>query len=589
MRSGRKWIPMLLGCCMVAAVALFIILNKDRKYETQELPETAESLDSWSAEASVLNGQPLMEGKSIYSGRNPGEMNYIYITVFPTKDESGDTLTFSDFDRHTARDKDFNPVLDANVVFGDASEGGLGAGAGSSLGSLNGQNVDTVNATIRVRGNSSRGASFKSYKIKFKEDAGLFDEQSTLNLNKHVGDISKITNKFCMDIMAPMEDMASFRTDFMIAYIRDASLPKEEQEFKYYGLYTQIEQPNKSYLRVRGLDANGSMYKANNFEFRITDELRNTDDPLYDEEAFENVLKIREGKDHTKVLQMLTDVNDMNKDFEEVFSTYFNEENYLTWMACNVLLGNEDTIAHNFIIYSPKDSLTWYLLPWDYDGTFKFGAYESSFLAPPELKGIQRMTGVLLHRRYFRQPGSVEKLTAKIEELLETHFTKERVDGLVQSYLPVMEQVLMLEPDLSLCDIPPNEYTAYVGDFYNQVVRNYENYRESLKYPFPVFVSEPVKKSDGSMLFAWEPSYDYEGDLLSYGIKVAEDAGMTKVIFEEEGLTDNTFVYTPGLSTGTYYLAVTITDEEGNTQYSLDSYKEIGGELQFGVRQFSVE
>lgn len=589
MRTGRKWIPAALGCCMVAAVVLFALLSKDRRYETQELPETAESLDSWSMETSVLNGQPLKEDKSIYSGRDRGKINYVYITVFPTKDENGDILTFKAFDRHTARNKDYNPILDANVVFGSAPAAGSNGGADNSLGSLNGQNVDTVNSTIRVRGNSARGEAYKSYKIKFKEDAGLFDEQSTLNLNKHVGDVSKITNKFCMDIMAPMEDMASFRTDFMIVYIRDASLPKEEQEYKYYGLYTQIEQPNKSYLRVRGLDTNGSMYKANNFEFRITDALRNTDDPLYDEEAFEDVLKIREGKDHTKVLQMLEDVNDMNKDFEEVFSTYFNEENYLTWMASNILLGNEDTIAHNFIIYSPKDSLTWYLLPWDYDGTFKFGEYASSFLAPPELKGIQRMTGVLLHRRYFRQPGSVEKLTAKVDELLEKYFAKEQVDGLVQSYLPVMEQVLMVEPDLSLCDIPPNEYTAYVGDFHNQIMRNYESYLASLKYPLPVFVSEPVKKSDGGILFAWEPSYDFEGDLLSYGIKVAEDAAMTKVIFEEKGLTDNTYVYHKGLSQGTYYLAVSITDEKGNTQYSLDSYQEIGREMQFGVRQFAVE
>lgn len=578
MKNKSIGISILLGILVVVAVSVFIVLQSKKNYSVEALSDPVGTLDQWSLEDSMANGLPLVENKNIYEQEELGKATNVYITVFPTDGEDGTILTFKDFDKHMARDKTYNPILNANVVFGNAD------------GKLDKQvNVDLVNSTIRVRGNSSRGDSYKSYKIKFKEDVGLFEEQATLNVNKHVTDVSKITNKFCMDLMKPIPDMASFRTNFMIVYIRDASLPKDQQEYKYYGLYTHVEQPNKSYLRIRGLDSNGSMYKANNFEFRLVEELKNVDDPLYNEEAFETVLKISEGNDHTKLIRMLEDVNDMNLDFEEVFHTYFNEENYLTWLACNVLLGNEDTIAHNFIIYSPKDSMTWYFLPWDYDGTFKMGEYASSFQAPLQLKGIQRMSGVLLHRRYLKQPGKIDKLTEKIEELLADYFTEERVKQLHQAYLPVLEQALMREPDLSLCRIPPNEYTSYLNQFYDQILQNYEDYKKSLEYPMPVFVSEPVKKEDGSMLFAWEPSYDFQNDLISYNIKVTKDMNMKQVIFDKQGLTDNTYVYEDGLEAGTYYLSISIIDGNGNAQSSLDFYEKLGEGLKFGLRQFIVK
>ena len=79
------------------------------------------------------------------------------------------------------------------------------------------------------------------------------------------------------------------------------------------------------------------------------------DDPAYSEEEFETVLSIREGSNHEKLLAMLADVNDTTRDFGEIFETYFDEDNYLTWLAFNLLMGNEDIINHNYIIYSPEN------------------------------------------------------------------------------------------------------------------------------------------------------------------------------------------------------------------------------------------
>ena len=39
-------------------------------------------------------------------------------------------------------------------------------------------------------------------------------------------------------------------------------------EYEDYGLYTQVEQINKTYLKMHGLDKNGQLYKVNFFEFQ---------------------------------------------------------------------------------------------------------------------------------------------------------------------------------------------------------------------------------------------------------------------------------------------------------------------------------
>lgn len=579
MKDKRGIIKIILGICLGLSLILFVYLYQNTGYEVEEPIKTVEVLNDWSIEKSSINGAPLIENKNVYLGQEPGKIEKIYITVFPTEDSEGNMLSLSAFDLHTARNKNYNPLLNVNVQFGDENGG---------LPDIN--NLDQINGTIRVRGNSARGASYKSYKVKLKDGNDAFYGQSILNLNKHMYDVSKISNKFSMDIISSINNIASFRTNFMQVYIRDASLQEGESEFKYYGLYTHVEQPNKTYLRSRGLDENGNMYKATNFEFRKTPELKDVDDPTYSEEEFETILNIREGKNHTKLLEMLTNVNDLNLDFNEVFSKYFNEDNYLTWLACNILLGNEDIIAHNYIIYSPKNSLTWYLLPWDYDGSFKFGEYSSSFTAPMSLKGIQRLTGVLLHRRYLKQEGNLDKLIKKIDELMDSDFSKEKISFLINQYKSVLDTTMDIYPDVLISEIPPNEINDYIDQFGVQIQKNYENFLISNEFPSPIFVSEPEVTKQGKLNFNWEASYDYQGDLITYGITLAKDYDMEQIVFEENGLVDTTYTYEGELTPGIYYMRVTTTDEQDNTQISLDYYyDEDDSAYRFGTRQIIIE
>jgi len=561
----------------ILGIGIFSIFYFNSLDKVEVIPEDNISLDDWTVENSPLNGLPLIENKTIYKVDQPDDLDTIYITVFPTETEDG-IIDFSIFDLHTTLNKTFNPTLYANVVIGD-SNGNLSNLIDTSL----------INSIIRVRGNSSRGAAFKSYKIKFTTENDNYKGFTVLNLNKHVSDPSKIANKFSFDMMSQLDNMASLRTNFVKIYIRDASLPEGQSKYVYYGLYTNIEQPNKDFLTSHGLDANGSLYKATSFEFHEYDALKNVDDPSYDQAAFEEILEIREGNDHSKLIQMLKDVNDMNIDFEVSFKKYFNEDNYLTWLAMNILLGNEDTLAHNFIMYNPTNSLTWYLLPWDYDGTFKFGEADTDSKAPTSLQGVQRLTAVLLHRRYFLSSENVDKLTQKMDELLATTFSKTNVDKTIDGYLPVIESTLGKNPDVGLLRMEPNQLLNYVRGFYGEIKSNYDDYITALDYPTPVFTVTPTKNSDGTIYFAWESARDFNGDLIKYSIRLAKDPSMNQIIFAQDNLVVTEFTYNGDLQ-GTYYLEVRSIDSEGNSQFSLDTYKDpFTGNHYFGIRQLKFE
>lgn len=571
---------------ILGAILLFSCLYKKNTFdkEGEAAVKTVSTLEEWTIDESLSNGVPLKEDKGVYEDTPDTNLYDVYISVFPTENEEGEMLDFSSFAKHTSRDHTYNPILNCNIQILNEDE---------KMDPL--VSLDTKNATIRVRGNSSRGDLYKSYKVKLAEDTATFKGQSVLNINKHSEDVSKISTKLCTDLITKMEDVAGYRTYFMRVWIRDASLPQEEQQFQYYGLYTEIEQPNKTYLESHGLSSNANLYKARDFSFQMSEVLRDVNDPLYNEEEFETVLSIREGKDHAALLEMLQAVNDTTADFEEVFHTYFNEDNYLTWLAFNLLLGNNDIINHNFILYNKENSKTWYFIPWDFDGTLQYGEHESSLMKLPDsLRGGQKLNQNILHKRYFRLDGSMEKIQAKMEELLEDVITKERVSGTLDSYKRVLNKCMMLEPDISLLEMQPNELPAYIDGLYDDcILRNYEEFKTAIQYPAPMYVSIPVQKKDGTIHFAWESSFSYQGYPITYNLQVAKDYYMQEVVIQETDLLGTEYDSDTPLPKGTYYLKVTAVDSLGHEQLSLERFEtmitEVKGLNVNGVLEFKVE
>lgn len=573
----------------LAAVLVFAVLYWKSLVPIEE-PETVKgsALSNWDVSQSAMNGAPLREDKGIYEDNV--NIYDVYISVFPTKNEEGKMIDFSAFDLHSARDHSYNPILNCNVQI--LPEGGKPDPL---------LDLDSKNATIQVRGNSARGDLYKSYRVKLSDEAGTFFGQKSLNINKHCTDLSKISSKISGDLLADIPDITGYRTYFMRLWIRDTSVPEGEQKFEYYGLFTEMEQPNKTYLETHGLSSNAVMYKARNFSFAMQDAFRNVDDPLYSEVEFDQYLGIREGNDHHKLLEMLEAVNDTTRNFDEIFAEYFNEDNYLTWIAFNLLIGNEDILNHNYLLYSPENAKTWYFIPWDFDEGFNWYA-EWYHKNDPEkqlenvrsisLSGFQKLAMNTLCRRYFRMEGSVEKLDTKMQELLDNYMTRERVEELIDSYKPVLEKTMMLMPDLNLLMCKPDELIPYVDDIYDGILRNYEKFTLSSKYPLSGFVSDPVRLADGSIKFTWDPFYSLQGLPVTYSVCVYADFDMENLLYEAAGLPETEYVLKEGLPGGTYYVMVTGTDSEGYEQLSLEHVEghRVDGDFYYmdGLREFTL-
>ena len=572
----KNWGLFALLLTVLLSLFMFLLLYRDSLIPVEQ-PEAApesSSLEHWSVETSSANGAPLNDDKRIYEHDN--SIYDVYISVFPTKDETGRMLDFSDFQFHKARDHSYNPTLNCNIQI--LPENG-------KLDPLT--NLDKTNASIRVRGNSARGDKYKSYKVKLKDEKDAFYGQTSLNINKHSEDQTKITTKFCTDILQEIDDLPSYRTNFMRVWIRDTSLPEDQQSFQYYGLFTQMEQPNKKFLDARSLSPNCVMYKARNFYFQEAEALVDITDPDYNEFDFEEHLGIREGKDHQKLMELLEVVNDETIDITDIMGTYFNEDNYLSWLAFNILVGGEDILNHNYLLYSPNNSKTWYFLTWDFDSNMDES--KLSYL-PPSLRGGQKLNQVSFHRRYFKVPGNLQKLQARMEEMLDYQFTPEHIASLTAGYQDVLEKTMTLQPDLGLLHMAPDELLPYIETFPDIIQKNYDNFVKAIQYPAPMFVSMPSLNDDGTLHLAWDPSYSYQGRTITYKVQIANDCHMKDILFEKNRIINTSLDADINLDPGTYYLKVWAIDSEGHEQVSLEHYEQDGISFIYesGVLEFKL-
>ena len=157
-----------------------------------------------------------------------------------------------------------------------------------------------------------------------------------------------------------------------------------------------------------------------------------------------------------------------------------------------------------------------------------------------------------------------------MKELLETSITRERVAALIDSYKPVLEKTMLSMPDLMLLDMAPSEMTDYLDGLYDNIVSNYETFQEAVQYPAPMFVAQPVQLESGGIEFSWEPSFSYQGEPVTYHLALFEDYNMERLVLQQSGIEETSWIYEGALAPGTYYLLVTAKDSRGNEQLSLE-------------------
>lgn len=558
-RIGNKIEIFILAVLVVLALGVaFFWRPADTAAEDSPAPAVEEPATPEAAQD--INTVGMIENKSIYSEDDPQSLVYFYVTVQRGDAGSDTDHSFAEVNSAVRFVEDSHVANDiyarAIVQVGDAS--------GPQPGML-GYDATASNATIRVRGNSSSVRPQKSYKLDLDDEAGLWRGQSNIALNKHNFDATRLRNKLYFDLLRPVEGISSLRTQFVRLYIKDETAG--ETTFTDYGLFTQAEVPSKKYLANHGLDSEGYLYKAISFNFEMSDALKNFDDPDFDQAAFDQILSCKGRQDNQKLIDLVNLIADRSVDINEIVGDYIDRDNYLTWLAYNILMGNNDTTVQNFYLYSPLNSQKWFFIPWDGDNclhwqedeveslTGNYGSWEH---------GVANYWGVLLHQRFLKNEANRAELAAKVDELHET-INRDTVNALAQQYDTVVRPYALAMPDFYYLGNTPQERDAILAGLGDQVELAYQQFYDSLHELMPFFMYQPVR--DGQdVLFRWEDAYDFDNQPITYRLRVAATPDFASPVVDVSGLNSTEYpVPSDQLTAGTWYFEVTAVTQDGRT------------------------
>ena len=535
-----------------------------------------------------IDDLPLQDNLAVYQFDNPGSVVTMYLTVRKGNESDNSDFTWTEVNSFTkwivAHDNQIVTVGKTDAILQVGDENGPLPGE-FGYGAL------VPNATVQIRGASTSQEPQKSFKIEIKKGEGDWRGQRTIALNKHIFDPSRIRNKLNFDLLKQIPDIVSLRTQFVHLYVKDESTNPWKTSFEDYGLFTQVELPNTTYLKVHKLDPYGQLYKPIFFEFnRYPDQVRLVDDPQFNVDSFSTIIENKGNQDNSKLIQMLDDVNNYDIPISTSFEKYFNADNYFTWMAYNILVGSVDTNTQNFYLYSPHNSTKFYFFPWDYDDAFFRSDREQCCRYAPYIAydyGVANYWGVRLTNRLLRIPEYRSLLDSKVQRL-RSFLTPERIQNMLAAYKPIAEKYALQLPDSLLF---PTTKQGMEHDFEvipMEVEVNYNLYLESLKSPMPFFLDTP-KIENNLLKFSWGESYDFNGEDIVYRFMISTDPSFDKpaLVVNESLLNGTEFELSP-LKPGIYFWRVVATNTSGKSQLAFDTLPDAGGALISGIKGFEI-
>ena len=529
-----------------------------------------------------LGSVHLRDNPELYTVYDDSGVVTMYLTVSRGNDSENTNHSWAQINHYSVYDYEAMgvPRYQVNAILQVGDENG-------PLPGELGYGVEAPNATVQIRGQSSSENAQKNYKIKLKKNKGSWRGQRTIALNKHMSEGLRFRNKMAYDLIKEIDQMMGLRTQFVHLYVKDLT-DSENGVFEDYGLYTQVEQLNKTALKVHGLDSTGQLYKVNFFEFyRYEDSIKLTTDPTFDQAKFDYYLETKGSSDHTKLIEMLDKLNDESRPMEELLETYFDPENIAYWMAFQLLTGNTDTQSRNVYLYSPQNSSTWYLLDWDNDGMLF--QTENQLLGKSTGEswehGISNYWGNVLFRRCLQTESFREALDTAMRELHD-YLNADRIGEMTTHYCAITEPYIWQMPDVEYLPLTRTQYNTVAQALPEEIEENYQQYPEGYHNPMPFYIGLP-RIANGQLQLNWDTSYDFDAEDISYTVELARDYQFRQMVYREEHVV-LPLTQTAAPAAGQYFIRVRATNTSGYTQDAFDYYVIDSGKV-YGVKCFYIQ
>ena len=552
-----------------------------QKTEEQSTEVESENTGVEKEEKKEINEVHLRDKDTLYESDDDTSVVTMYLTVSRGNSSENTDHSWSEINSYSVYDYEEMGVERYQV----AGLLQVGDENGPEAGEV-GYGEKVPNATVQIRGQTSSRYAQKNYKIELKKNKGTWRGQRTINLNKHMGEGMRFRNKLAYDLLKGIPELLSLRTQFVHLYVKDETTG-ENGVFSDYGLYTQVEQLNKTGMKAHGLDSNGQLYKVNSFEFyRYEDVIKREDEEGYDQKAFEKLLEIKGSSDHRKLIRMLDAVNDYSLPVSTVLEQYFDRENLTYWMAFQILTGNVDTQNRNTYLYSPLNSDTWYFICWDNDGAFMRSEYSKRQFSDQGSweSGISNYWGNILFQRCLQSETFREELNEAILDL-RTYLSEGRLRTMIARYQAVVKPYAYSMPDQMNEPLTEEEYDEIASEIPGEVESNYQLYLESLEKPMPFYIGVPVITGQ-KLKINWDISYDFDAEDITYTVEVARDYLFRDVIYRSERqLLPEAELDLP--EAGQYFVRVQAENSSGYTQDAFDYYVTDSGK-NYGMKCFYI-
>jgi len=357
-----------------------------------------------------------------------------------------------------------------------------------------------LNASFKIKGGFTRRNDQKSYSVKLDSKTSLLNGSRKIMLTKSQGDRSRIKNALVFNLLRKVPNIFSLNIWYFHVKINGED----------YGLFNSAEVIDEYFLARRGFNKKDHIYNAVNFTFRSLPQLEidKNGNPI-NEEEFSKIIEIKSGGSNvSKLIEMVKAIdNATTATIDSVVDKYFNRDNYLTWMALNMIFNNKDSIQHNYYLYNPENSNTFYFVPWDYDGAWTtddhLGRYEY---------GLSNWWSAQLHNKFFKIKKNRDDLDKMVTTLREKYITSDNIQKIIDKYKTFVPPYQDVAPDSKHNNSKTClETMNYLRD---SIDHNIELYRSVIGSPMTFNQYIDYNSSTSTLNIRWTQSEDLEGNLI---------------------------------------------------------------------------
>lgn len=400
------------------------------------------------------------------------------------------------------------------------------------------------NVGFRLRGNTSRSAQKKSFKVSFNtfEPGRKFYDVEKLNLNGEHNDPSIIRSKLAWDHYQKT-NMATTRAAHCALYING----------DYYGLYINIEHIDEEFLKNHFEDDSGNLWKClwpADLSYRGSSpedyHPYSGDDRPYD-------LKTNtDAYDFSALAKLITVLHDTpDADLPDSLEAVMVVPEVLKYAAMNVLTGNWDDywfLRNNYYLYYEPRIERMHFIPYDYDNSFSIDWFDVDWTL------VNPYTFITIEATNGNDPGErplMERVMANTQyRNLFTHileYYQENITslGLFESRLDSLRD--MLTPWAEIDSFRTLDYGFDNTDFIQSYSTSYSKYH--VKKGLKQFINQ--RHANLAFQIGYDDAPPIIYDLQYWPLIPGPDDSIhvSVAAFSNDGLDSLTIAYHPGALT----------------------------------------